>query len=94
MTYLLIGTVGRSRLTGVGLAGSGTTVHMGNGGDCQEHGIFKLFITRSFHELFLLFLMFECFTLLILHSHHSNETKRTVLLQHKTERNTGTWLYN
>jgi hypothetical protein len=32
---------------------------------CQEHGIFKLFITRSFFELFLPFLMFECFTLLI-----------------------------
>jgi hypothetical protein len=34
---------------------------------CQEHGIFKLFITHSFHELFLPFLMFECFTFLIIH---------------------------
>ncbi|KAF9779441.1 hypothetical protein BJ322DRAFT_1113250 [Thelephora terrestris] len=28
------------------------------GTDCQEHGIFKLFITRSFFELFLPILMF------------------------------------
>ena len=33
MTYLVIGTVGSSRLTGIGLAGSRTTIHTGDGGD-------------------------------------------------------------
>jgi hypothetical protein len=47
---------------------------------CQEHGIFQTFYTRFFNELFLPFLMFECFTIFILHPHHSNKTNRAVLL--------------
>jgi hypothetical protein len=45
---------------------------------CQEHGIFKLFIKRSFFEHFLPFLMFECFTLFTLHSPIIQTNKRAI----------------